>query len=199
MVWEMPALRTLMFDGRPPALSPLFRVGAGWKRVRKALERVQGHPGLLELEDGAESEQADPVARAQRERTERAIGEWAAAVLSALPPDAKLMAWLVAEMEPRDRRLPVIDGTWAGLWQRLGRAAAPPSPGPVLDTLADALLTGRDDQRSCPMNPVAAAAIRRDIPAAVRDAADRELGAYWGRTATGSQAGPGRRSPPSRT
>ena len=179
-VWEMPALRTLMFDGRPPALSPLFRMGTGWKRVREALGRVQGHPGLLELEDGAESDQADPVARAERERTKRAIGEWAAAVLSALPSDAKLMAWLVAAVEPRDRRPPIIDGTWTGLWRRLDRAASPPGPGPILDTLAEALLTGRDGQRACPMHPVVAAAIRRDIPAAVRDAADRELAAYWG-------------------
>jgi hypothetical protein len=183
LVWEVPALRTLMFDGRSPALSPLFRVGTGWKRVREALGRVQGHPGLLELDDAAVSEQAGPVARAERERTERAIGEWAAAVASALPSDAKLMAWLVAAVEPRDRRLSVIDGTWAGLWRRLGRAAAPPRPGPILDTLADALLTGRDDQHFCPMHPVVAAAIRRDIPAAVRDAADSELAAYWGEDA----------------
>jgi CHAT domain len=180
---EVPALRTLMFDGRPPALSPLFQWGTNWKRVREALRRVQGHPGLLQLDDAAVSEQAGPLARAERERTEGAIGEWAAAVLSALPSDANLMAWFVAGLEPRDRRLPVIDGTWAGLWRRQGRAAAPPSPGPILDTLADALLTGRDDQHSCPMHPVVAAAIRRDIPAAVRDAADSELAAYWGEDA----------------
>jgi hypothetical protein len=188
---EVPALRTLMFDGRPPALSPFFNWGAGWKRLREALVRVQGHPGLLELDGGAVSEQAGPLARAERDRTERAIGEWAAAVLSALPSDAKLMAWLVAAVEPRDRRLPVIDGTWAGLWRRQGRAAAPTNPGPILDTLADALLIGRDDEHSCPMHPVVAAAIRRDITAAVRDAADCELAAYWrdGGDRVGGRAG----------
>jgi hypothetical protein len=177
---EVPALRTLMFDGQPPALSPLFLWGTNWKSVREALGRVQGHPGLLQLDDAAVSEQAGPLARAERERTEQAIGAWAAAVLSALPSEAKLMAWLVAAIEPRDRRLSVIDGTWAGLWRALGMAAAPPSPGPILDTLADAMLTGRDDQRSCPMHPVVAAAIGRDIPAGLRDAADGELAAYWG-------------------
>jgi hypothetical protein len=177
---EVPALRTLMYEGLPPALSPFFRWGTGWKRVREALGRAQGHPGLLELDDAAVSEQAGALGRVERERTERAIGDWAAAVLSALSSDAKLMAWFVAGLEPRDRRQPVVDGTWAGLWGRLGRAASPPSPGPILETLADALLTGRDDQRSCPMHPVVAAAIRRDIPADVRDAVDGELGAYWG-------------------
>ncbi len=180
MAREVPALRTLMYQGLSPALSPFFQWGTGWKRVRDVLGRVQGHPGLLELEDAAVSEQAGPLARAERERTERAIGEWAAAVLSALPSDAKLMAWLVAAAEPGDRRLTVIDGTWAALWRRLGRAAAPPSPGPILDALADALLTGRDDGRSCPMHPVVAAAIRRDIPPGVHDTADSELAAYWG-------------------
>ena len=177
---EVPALRALMYEGLSPALSPFFQWGSGWKRVWAALGRVQGHPGLLELDDDAVSEQAGPLARVERERTERAIGEWAAAAASALPSDAKLMAWLVAGLEPRDRRLPVIDGTWAGLWRRLGLAADPPGPGPILDTLADALLTGRDDQRSCPMHPVVAAAIRRDIPVSVRDAVDSELAAYWG-------------------
>jgi tetratricopeptide (TPR) repeat protein len=176
---EVLALRTLMFDGRPAALSPFFNWEAGWKRLRGVLERVQGHPGLLELTDSAVAEQAGPLARAERERTERAIGEWAAAAASALPSDARLMAWLVAGLETRDRRLPVIYGTWAGLWRRLGRAADPPSPGPVLDTLADAMLTGRDDQGSCPMHPVVAAAIRRDIPVGVRAAADSELAAHW--------------------
>ena len=59
-------------------------------------------------------ERADPLAQAGRERTERAIGEWAAAAVSALPSDAKLMAWLIAAAEPRDRRLPVIDRNLAG-------------------------------------------------------------------------------------
>ena len=179
MAREVPALRTLMYEGLPPALSPFFQWGAWWKRVREALGRVQGHPGLLELDDAAVSEQAGPLARAERERTERAIGEWAAATVSALPSDARLMAWFVAGLEPVDRRLSVIDGTWAGLWRRLGRAADPPNPGPILDTLAKALLTGRADQRSGPMHPVVAAAIRRDIPADLRDAADGELAAYW--------------------
>ncbi len=93
---ELPALRTLTFEGQFPALGRIFRLRAGGKRVREALERVQGHPGLLELEDAAVSEQAGPLARAERERTEHAIGEWAAAAASALPSDAKLMAWFVA-------------------------------------------------------------------------------------------------------
>ncbi len=176
---DLPALRTLLFEDQFPALVRVFRLRAGWKRVREALERVQGHPGLLELEDGAESDQADPVARAERERTEHAIGEWAAAAASALPSDAKLMAWFVAGLEPRDRRPPIIDGTWPGLWRRLDRAASPPGPGPILDTLVDVMLTGRDDQQARPLDPVVAAAMRRDIPAAVRDAADSELAAYW--------------------
>jgi hypothetical protein len=187
---EVPALRALTYGAPPLALSPFFQWGTGWKDVREALRRVQGHPGLLELDDAAVSEQAIPVAQVGRERTERAIGEWAAAVLTALPSDAKLMAWLVAVLEPGDRRLPVIDGIWAGLCRRLGRTAAPPSPGAILDTLAGALLIGHDDQRSGPMHPVVAAAIRGDIPAAVRDAVDCELAAYWaGRDWVAGRAG----------
>jgi hypothetical protein len=187
---ELLALRALMFDGQPPALGRISTSGAGWNRVREALDRVQGRPGLLQLDDAALSAQAVPLARGERERAERGIGEWAAATLAVLPLDAKLMASFVARVEPHDRRLPVINGTWAGLWRRLSRPAAPPSPGPLLDSLSAAMLTGHDDDQGSPdclLHPVVAAAIRRETPADVRDAADSELGAYWRETA--DQAG----------
>jgi hypothetical protein len=191
---ELPVLRALMFDGQPPALGRISRSGAGWERVREALDRAAGHPGLLELDDAAVSAQAEPLARAERERAERGIGEWAAATLGVLPLDAKLMASFVAGLEPRDRRSPVINGTWAGLWRRLGRPAAPPGPGPLLDTLSAAMLAGHDDDQAgpdCLLHPVVAAAIRRETPASARDAADSELGAYWRETAgqAGTRAG----------
>lgn len=176
---ELPVLRALIYDSQSPALGRIPWSGAGRKRVGEVLDRVQGHPGLLELDDAAVSAQAAALARAERERAERGIGEWAAATLAVLPADAKLMAWFVAGLEPRDRRLPVIKGTWVGLWRRLGKSAAPPSPGPLLDTLSAAVLTGHDDHQACLLHPVVAAAIRRETPADVRDAADSELGAYW--------------------
>jgi hypothetical protein len=178
---ELPALRTLMFDGQPPALDLISGYGAGWKRVREALDRVQGHPGLLELADAAVSAQAAPLAQAERERAERGIGEWATATLAVLPFDARLMARFVAGLEPRDRRLPVINGTWPGLWRRLGRPAAPPTPGPLLDALCAAMVAGREDDQAgsdCLLHPVVAAAIRRETPVDVRDATDSELGAH---------------------
>jgi hypothetical protein len=187
---ELPALRALVFDGLPPALDRINR--AGWKRAREALDRVQGHPGLLELDPAAVFVQPAPLAQAKWEQAERDIGVWAAATLAVLPPDAKLMAWFVAGLEPRDRRLPVISGTWPGLWRRLGRTAAPPEPRPLLDTLSTAALTGDDDLQAgpaapqdsaCLLHPVVAGAIRRETPADVRDAADSELGAYWRETA----------------
>ncbi len=197
MARELPALRALMFDGQPPVLSRALRYGAGWKRVRQALVRAQGHPGLLELDDAAVTAptaplaQATPLAEAARARAERGIGEWAVATLTVLPFDVQLMAWLVAGLEPDDRRLPVINGTWPALWRRLGRAAAPPAPGPLLDTLSAVTLTGHDDHagpgappgHAVLMHPVIAAAIRPETPADVRDAADDELGAYWRQTA----------------
>jgi hypothetical protein len=116
-------------------------------------------------------------------------------MLAVLPSDAKLLAWFVAGLEPRDRRLPVINGTWPELWRRLGRPAAPPGPGPLLDTLAAATLsavtvTGHNDEHAGPtapdraylLHPVVVAAIRRETPADVRDAIDSELGAYWRET-----------------
>jgi hypothetical protein len=188
---ELPALRALIFDGQPPALGRIPGSGAGWKRVRDALDRVQGHPGLLELDDAAVSAQAESLAQAEMGRAERGIGEWAAATLAVLPLDAKLMASFVAGLEPPDRRLSVINGTWAGLWRRLGKPAAPPSPVPLLGTLSAAMLTGYDDHQACLLHPVVAAAIRRETPAGVRDAADSELGAYWRETAdqAGNRAG----------
>jgi tetratricopeptide (TPR) repeat protein len=178
---ELPALRTLMFDGQAPGLARIFR-GAGWKRVREALDRAQGHPGLLELDEAAVS------VRAERERAEHAIAEWAAATLAILPSSAKLMASFVAGLEPGDRRLPVIEGTWPGLWRRLGRPAAPPSPAPLLDTMAAAALAGRDGQ-ACLPHPVIAGAIRRETPAGMRDAADSELATHWQQAV--NQAGDG--------
>jgi CHAT domain/AAA ATPase domain len=194
---ELPALRALMFDGQPPVLSRALRYGAGWKRVRQALVRVQGHPGLLELDDAAVTAptappaQAATLAQAARARAERGIGEWAVATLTVLPFNVQLMAWFVAGLEPDDRRLPVINGTWPALWRRLGRGAAPPGPGPLLGTLSAVTVTGHDDQagpgalpgHAVLMHPVIAAAIRRETPADVRDAADDELGAYWRQTA----------------
>ena len=87
---ELPALRALMFDGQPPALGRISRSGAGWKRVREALDRVQGHPGLLELDDAAVSAQAEPLATNPPPGKDRMIGidathAWAA-VWTPQPP-----------------------------------------------------------------------------------------------------------------
>jgi hypothetical protein len=188
LVRELPALRTLMLDGQAPGLVRIFRSGAGRKRAREALECAQGHPGLLELGDAAVSAQAESVALAERERAEGDIAEWAGATLAILPSGARLMASFVAGLEPGDRRLPVISGTWPGLWRRLSRPAAAPSPAPLLDTIAAAMLAGYDGQ-ACLLHPVIAGAIRHETPAGLRDAADSELGTYWRQTA--DQAGNG--------
>ena len=73
----------------------------------------------------------------------------------------------------------------------MGKPPAPPSPVPLLGTLSAAMLTGYDDHQACLMHPVVAAAIRRETPAGVRDAADSQLGAYWRETAdqAGNRAG----------
>jgi len=169
---QLPALRALIYRGQPPALSPNFWYAGGWMRVGEVLDRLDGHPGLLELDA------ADPAGDAASERAESAIAEWAAATLTALPPDARLMACFVAGLEPRDRRGPVIDETWPGLRRRLGKPG-PPGPWPLLDALSAAMLTGPADDQNPLMHPVIAAAIRRETPADVREAADSELAAYW--------------------
>jgi CHAT domain/AAA ATPase domain len=176
---QLPVLGALLSDGQAPGPGQTARAEAGRRRAGEALDRVAGHPGLLELDDAAVSAQAAPLARAERERVERSIGEWAAATLAVAPDNVKLMAWFVAGLEPRDRRLPVINATWAGLWRRLGQPGTRPDSGPLLDALSAALLTGPDDHEPGPLHPVVAAVIRRETPANVRDAADTELAAGW--------------------
>jgi hypothetical protein len=169
---ELPALRALIYDGQPPALSPNFWYAAGWMPVGEVLDRLDGHPGLLELDAAA------PAGDAASERAERGIGDWAAATLTAMPPDARLMACFIAGLEPRDRRVPVIGETWPGLRRRLGKPAQP-GPRPLLDALSAAMLTRHEDDQTPLMHPVIAAVIRRETPADVREAADGELAAYW--------------------
>ncbi|MGH3278069.1 MAG: CHAT domain-containing protein [Trebonia sp.] len=147
---QLPGLKALISDGRPLAV---IRSGARQERAREVLDRARGHPGLLELDDTAVPAQSAPFARAERERVERAIGEWAIATLARLPANANLMACFVAGLEPGDCRSPVINGTWPGLWRRLGKTAALPDPGPLLDTLFAAMLTGHDDHQACPLHP----------------------------------------------
>ena len=69
-------------------------------------------------------------------------------------------------LKHRDRRLAVIDGTQPGCGSGLSQAADPPSPRPILDTLADAL--GRNDRAGADAAPGLAATIRRDLPVGVR-------------------------------
>lgn len=158
---------TAILARQTPVLRPLVLddSGDGPQRLREVLDRVQGHPGLLEAGEAAAA------------RTEQDIGEWATATLAALAPDAALMARFIAGLEPRDRRLAVISRNWRELWRRLARPGAAPGPGPLLDTVAAAALTGREKSR--PLHPAAAAAIRHETPDGTRAAIDRTLAEYW--------------------
>jgi tetratricopeptide (TPR) repeat protein len=221
---ELDNLRSLLHADAVPARS-LLATEADRDRVRRVLRVVQGHPKLLELADAAAADTdrldvqlAAAEAAASGQGLEAffrdgassldpgefltALTGWTAAALGVLPPQARLMAELVACLEDGDRMSYVIEANWADLWRRLEMPGQPPEPGPLLAALAAAALTeaeaipvpdaeiqsgtGVEDGAGSQPGPVGyrvhpgvAAAVTAAAGPGIRDAVDAELAAYW--------------------
>jgi hypothetical protein len=87
----------------------------------------------------------------------------------------------------------VIEATWAGLWELLGRAGDPPSPGPLLDVLAAAALVQPGDGIPVEyrVHPGVAAAITAAAGPGLREVADGVLAGFWVGAAGEAMAGEG--------
>ena len=131
------------------------------------------------------------------------LNEWTRSALTALSPEARLMAEFTACLEDGDRQSGIIEANWGDLWRRLGRPGDPPEPGPLLAALTSAALveaepvpaaasdeqpgagampaTGEDRpvSQALRMHPGVAAAIADAAGPQVRAAVDAELAAYW--------------------
>jgi hypothetical protein len=205
---ELPNLAALI-DARPPLPAGLTAEGAQGLAAR-VLAVVQGHPKLIEL---AEGQAADPAVLAlrlaQADRAWLARGArlapflagadpapsaaeylsvlqgWTRATTTTLPPDAVLLLELLSGVEEDDRVRPVLDGSWGGVWRRLGRAGAPPELEPLLAVLvARALIApDTDPDRGAVlgwrMHPGVAETTRAGTDPEVAAAVDTELGEFW--------------------
>jgi hypothetical protein len=94
------------------------------------------------------------------------------------------MFGLLCCLEEPDRILPVIEGNWADLWQRLSLPGTAPDQGAALEPLASqgliAPATGTGgDQDGYQVHPGVAAAGRAQAGGAFQAAVDHEAAAYW--------------------
>ena len=218
---ELPNLRGLLHTDAGSVRAQMgAELDADRDRVRRVLHVVQGHPKLLELADAAaanrdrlDAQLASAEQAAARDQLEAffrdgastldpgqflaALATWTSTTLTALPEAARLLAQFLACLEDGDRQSLAIGAAWPGLWRRLRRPAGPPSPGPLLEMLADAALiqanlgpaaaggTGLAAGTAPPteavyrMHPGVAAAISAAAAADVREGADAGLAAFW--------------------
>ncbi|HXL90601.1 MAG TPA: CHAT domain-containing protein [Streptosporangiaceae bacterium] len=212
---ELPNLRGLLHAGDVPVRAPAGSMVAGDRdRVRRVLRVVQGHPKLMELADAAAADRGRldvQLAAAEGEAGGlsldaffrdgdsalgpgeflAALGGWTVNALEVLAPEARLMAWFVACLEDGDRRSDVIEATWAGLWEQLGRPGDPPAPGPLLAVLAAAALIQPGDGTPVTyrVHPGVAAAIAAAAGPGLREAADGVLAGFWVAAAGEARAG----------
>lgn len=203
---ELPHLSTLI-DGKIPGIDP----GTARDLAAGVLEMAQGHPKLLELADGRAAQPGrlrtavDAAGEAWRaaggvpdgffatgqttaggQDFWHVLGAWTRAAADGLTPAARDLFCLLCCLEEPDRARPVLDGNWAGLWQRQGRPGQPPD----LDTVAGevaaaALATAHGDTAQehateyYGVHPGVAAAGRELAGQEFRTAADAGLAAFW--------------------
>ncbi len=141
------------------------------------LAAAQGHPKLLELADGQAGDPARLaalLATAGREWDTRGVpsrglfatGEpagdaedyaavlaaWTAQITSGLPQGPRVLFGLLCCLEETDRTTLVLDGSWAGLWQRLDLPGDPDPPrvdeaaGPLVGQGLAAAVPGEDGE-----------------------------------------------------
>jgi CHAT domain len=201
---ELPHLRALM-DGETPPLEP----PAARQLARRALTVAQGHPKLLELADG---QAANPLRLARLvqaadqawlarggvpegffttgDMTATAddylhiLALWTTEITSTIMPGERDLFWFLCSLEEPDRERAVLDASWAGLWNRLGREGEPPALDQALSALAAqglaTIRTGADDGgQSYAVHPGVAAAGRADAGQSFYLAVDDQVALYW--------------------
>ena len=177
----------------------------------RVLAAAQGHPKLLELADGQAADPArletllgsagqewarrgvapdglftsvsgEPVAGA--EDYAAVLGSWTRQVADGLTSAAQVMFGLLCCLEEDDRIPAVIEGNWAGLWQRLARPGEPPEWAVALapltsQGLAAAVTDANGDLAGFLVHPGVAAAGRAQAGAEFQAAVDHEAAAFW--------------------
>jgi hypothetical protein len=174
------------------------------------LEVAQGHPKLLELADGQAAHPdnlralVEAAGQAWREAGGlpegffatgettaggedflQVLAAWTKTVAAGLTPPAKDLFCFVCCLEEDDRVDSVLEGNWADLWKRLGRADPPPGLDENLAAVAAAGLAAaqpgpaEDPAKEYGVHPGVAAAGRDLAGLQFRQAADTELAAFW--------------------
>jgi hypothetical protein len=204
---ELPQLRALI-DGTE--LSPGLTPEQARRLAARTLAVVQGHPKLIELANGLAHDPATLAARLdEADRTWLTYGTriepflrgedpaatptdylavlqgWTRATAAVLPPSSALLFGFLCCLEEDDRDRPVLDGNWADLWHRLGRADDPPDLDTALMPLIEQALVATETE------PDTARAVRVRIHPGVADtgrattdpefatAVDTQLGDFW--------------------
>jgi hypothetical protein len=204
LIRELPHLRALV--GGELA-------GVGREEARQlalgVLNVAQGHPKLLELADG---QAADPgrlaaliaaggqawrdagglpdgffaggQTRASGEDYRGVLAAWTEVVSEGLGAGARDLFWFVCCLEEPDRERHILEGNWAGLRARLGRAGQPPDLDAALAAVAVRGLIAVQGEpaagrESYAVHPGVAAAGRAQAGEAFRAAVDAEAAAYW--------------------
>jgi hypothetical protein len=208
---ELPNLGALITGPPPGSPADPGQAAAGRELAARVLAAAQGHPKLLELADGQAGDPdrlAGLLGSADQEWARRGIapdglftsaaGEptadagdyaavldsWTRQVADGLTQPTRVMFGLLCCLEEPDRTLPVIDGNWADLWQRLDLPGPPPDQATALEPLTSqgliAPVTDTDgDLAGYRVHPGVAAAGRAQAGDAFQAAVDHEAAAYW--------------------
>jgi hypothetical protein len=121
------------------------------------------------------------------------LAAWTRAVAGTLDPGERALFWFLCCLEESDRERAVLDGTWAGLWTRLGRDGRPPELDRALTAIAargliaaqspiaaDGMTAARGKTPgSYAVHPGVAAAGRAEAGGPFREAVDAGAAAYW--------------------
>jgi len=202
LVRELPHLQALG-RGEIPSIDLL----TSRRLNRRAIELAQGHPKLLELANGqaakpgqlarllaagdrawqeqgglpegffATGEAASPAATAADYW--HVLATWTREVAEILAPGERDLFWFLCCLEEDDRERALLEGTWARLWNQLGRDRQPPELDQALTTVAArGLASSRGEGGFYAVHPGVAEAGRAQAGKPFRDAVDAVAAAY---------------------
>jgi hypothetical protein len=201
---ELANLRRLI-DGELPGIDH----GTARSLAHGVLKAAQGHPKLLELADGQAARPDQLVTlieaggQAWRKQgglpggffatgiTTAASGDylevlaaWTKTATETLAPGERDLFWFLCSLEEPDRVRLVLNGTWTGLWQRLGRDSQPLALDQALTAIASRGLAATrpktsDENASYTIHPGIAAAGRADAGRDFQNATDAEAATCW--------------------
>jgi hypothetical protein len=202
---DLPHLGPLIDPG------PNTQSGQGLRELAaRALQVVQGHPKLIELVDGLAQDPDALIARLdQADRSwldagtrldtfldtgESAatdtqflavLSDWTRSTTATLSEHAAMLFGMLCCTEDDDRIPPVLDASWADLWQRLGKPGQPPAWDTALTPLVDQALvaveTTPDTGQTARfrIHPGLAEAGRTTTSSEFAAAVDTELANFW--------------------